>query len=316
MGLYNNPDEIAMAVIDPNLAASAVNSAVTKGFSLPVPISGADVSSQGFNSSVDLLNGGAFEVNSWATHKTYAFGWGQSESPKVASKLSALRNGSYGRGTIHFADPMYYKTNILHKFLADPSMAEGGEAPVLMNPDYVSPYFSDTPANDLDLPTRQVTYMRPASPSGTSYGTMAGRFYIPIPPGHTCTTGMIGERVSGTPGMVLYRQDGLVTQTYSSLPIPISAGVVTNSAIHNPTSEVKVLAGSIIISAGSSLTINGVTARMFGPGEPVTHEGPWYSGEGHSGCRFEGAVSLANYNGVGEGQVSLSATFKETGAWE
>lgn len=45
-------------------------------------------------------------------------------------------------------------------------------------------------------------------------------------------------------------------------------------------------------------------------------EGPWYSGEGHSGCRFVGNPTVVNYNGVGGGQIGLSAIFTEVGAWE
>lgn len=51
---------------------------------------------------------------------------------------------------------------------------------------------------------------------------------------------------------------------------------------------------------------------------PVTSQigdGPWMSGEGHSGCRFVGNPTVVNYNGVGGGQIGLSAMFKEVGAW-
>lgn len=44
--------------------------------------------------------------------------------------------------------------------------------------------------------------------------------------------------------------------------------------------------------------------------------GPWMSGEGHSGCRFQGNPTIVNYNGVGGGQLGLSAIFEEVGAWE
>lgn len=44
--------------------------------------------------------------------------------------------------------------------------------------------------------------------------------------------------------------------------------------------------------------------------------GPWYSGEGHSGCRFVGTPTVINYSGVDGGRLGLSALFKEVGAWE
>lgn len=52
---------------------------------------------------------------------------------------------------------------------------------------------------------------------------------------------------------------------------------------------------------------------------PITGDvgaAPWMSGEGHSGCRFQGNPTVVNYNGVNGGQIGLSAIFQEVGAWE
>lgn len=52
---------------------------------------------------------------------------------------------------------------------------------------------------------------------------------------------------------------------------------------------------------------------------PITGEiglGPWMSGEGHSGCRFNGNPTVVNYTGVNGGQLGLAANFVEVGAWE
>lgn len=55
------------------------------------------------------------------------------------------------------------------------------------------------------------------------------------------------------------------------------------------------------------------TSTMLSTG--AIANGPWYSGEGHSGCRFVGKPTLFNYTGVGGGQVGLAATLKEVGSW-
>lgn len=47
-----------------------------------------------------------------------------------------------------------------------------------------------------------------------------------------------------------------------------------------------------------------------------TGAAPWMSGEGHSGCRFQGNPTVVNYNGVNGGQIGLSAILQEVGAWE
>lgn len=41
--------------------------------------------------------------------------------------------------------------------------------------------------------------------------------------------------------------------------------------------------------------------------------GPWIGGQGHSGCRFEGKPTYVENNGVGGGQVSFAARFREVG---
>lgn len=61
----------------------------------------------------------------------------------------------------------------------------------------------------------------------------------------------------------------------------------------------------------STSTLSGVNP-INGP----IGEGPWYSGEGHSGCRFQGNPTVINYNGVNGGQIGLSAILQEVGAWE
>lgn len=59
----------------------------------------------------------------------------------------------------------------------------------------------------------------------------------------------------------------------------------------------------------STLTVNNPISGEIGLG-------PWYSGEGHSGCRFQGNPTVINYNGVSGGQIGLSAILQEVGAWE
>lgn len=63
-------------------------------------------------------------------------------------------------------------------------------------------------------------------------------------------------------------------------------------------------------------TPNASTSTYAMPVDGEVGQGPWYSGEGHSGCRFVGNPTVINYTGVGEGQIGLSAIFQEVGAWE
>ena len=62
-------------------------------------------------------------------------------------------------------------------------------------------------------------------------------------------------------------------------------------------------------------TPNASTSTYLMPIQGPIGAGPWFSGEGHSGCHFVGNPTVVNYNGVGGGQIGLSAIFSEVGAW-
>lgn len=61
---------------------------------------------------------------------------------------------------------------------------------------------------------------------------------------------------------------------------------------------------------------NASTSTYVRPLQTILATGPWMSGEGHGGCRFVGNPTVINYNGVGGGQIGLSAVFQEVGPWE
>ncbi|AWY06379.1 hypothetical protein SEA_TANDEM_49 [Microbacterium phage Tandem] len=61
---------------------------------------------------------------------------------------------------------------------------------------------------------------------------------------------------------------------------------------------------------------NASTSTYAMPLQGDVAAGPWFSGEGHSGCRFQGNPTVINYNGVNGGQIGLSAILQEVGAWE
>lgn len=116
------------------------------------PLSGADVSPIGWNAEATMLNGGGFALNSWASHKRFAFGWGESATLGLASTIHSYADGSYGRGLLYFLDPMWYEVNVLPKHWADPSMALNAEAPTLIYDN--EPTSTPTSSNTNGLPVQ------------------------------------------------------------------------------------------------------------------------------------------------------------------
>lgn len=268
------------------------------------PNTGADVSSAGNNSTVVLQNGGAASRQSWDSAKRFQFSWGETANHLMVSLLQAYRNGSYGRGLIWFHDPMHYETNLLPKRWADPSMAVNQEGEPLL-PD-TFPSSTPVTATENNYPVRSADYTLPASFSSETAGLEQ---FIPIPQGMSL---VVGASYTGT-GQVYLRGPG-VDVVLPQLPLngPVATTVVNGPwvrlGLRNPT------------AAPVQISLVGLTARLSAPAESggnpgATGAGPWYSGEGHSGCRFDGDPTIINYNGVDGGQMGLSANFVEVGAW-
>lgn len=270
---------------------------------IETPQTGADVSSIGQSSNSVLQNGGGFLRNSWDSHKVYQFSWGVGASQRMVSLLQAYRNGSYGRGLIYFHDPMYYSTNILPKRWADPSMAINNEAESLIRDMPPTGVPQVETANG--YPALGASYVIPGRYSAETAGT---ELFIPIPPGHTL---VFGSAHSGT-GQLYYRTPaGLFTATGMSPSAPQVTNITLSGipwvriGLRNPA------------AAATAITLYGMTARIAqGTPQSDLRLGPWFSGEGHSGCRFQGNPTVINYNGVNGGQIGLSAILQEVGAWE
>lgn len=266
------------------------------------PQTGAEVGSIGMGAEGVLLNGGGFARNSWASHKRYEFSWGDSADLRLASKIQGYASGTFGRGLIYFHDPMYYETNLLPKFWADPSMAVGFEAPSIVR--NVDPTGSPLAANANDYPALSATYVLP---SGYNSQTAGLELFIPIPPDMAL---VVGASYSGTPNVYVRSGAGTV-----NLPrLTLGGNVTSTVVVGQPWARLG-------FSGTGALTLNGMTARLIpalqaGAVPVEITQGPWMSGEGNTGCRFNGKPTLVNYNGVLGGQVGLAASLIETGAWE
>ena len=299
MSVYGNRDKMWFGTIDSQTGATRMQW-------IPTPNSGADVSSLGMGSEATLLNGGGYQRNSWDSHKMFQFTWGESASLELASAIESYRNGSYGRGLIHFIDPMHYHTNVLPKRVADPSMAVNFEAEPLV-PD-VYPTSVPTGNTPTGLPVNSAVYSGPVSVNSAS------AIPVVVPPLHSVSFGWSGEATSPSAGFATVAIGVSGFSGGITPPIPTtSANVTSVSGVAGANGGLVIILPAI--ASGESITVAAMNARIFAPGEAVDHSGPWYAGQGHSGCRFVGNPTLVNYNGVDGGQVGLSCTLTEVGAW-
>lgn len=293
MALFNNPEFMWFGTED------------RMGWII-TPNTGADVSNIGNNSAVGLINGGSSIRHSWDSSKSYQFSWGETANQLLVSLLQAYRNGSYGRGLIYFHDPMHYSTNLLPKRWADPSMAVNSEAESLI-PD-MSPTSSNVGVSQNNYPVTAADYMVPARYTSQTAGM---ELFIPIPEGMSL---ILGASYVGTGARLYYRTP---TTALGLLPLLTLNGRVATTLINGPWARIGLRNPG---ATAQGLSINGMTARLIpytpdGSSIGSYGDGPWYSGQGHGGCKFDGDPQVINYNGVDGGQMGLSANFREVGAW-
>lgn len=214
---------------------------------IDTPNTGADASSIGTTASATGLGGGGFSRQSWDSHKGYQFSWGESADQRMVSIMESYRNGSYGRGLLYFSDPMYYRTNILPKRLADPAMAVNWEAEPLIRD--ANPTAVPQIATENDYPIDAAAYTVPAGYSSQTDGT---EFFIAIPPGFTLVVGAV---FSGAGALYVRTPAGITNLT----PLALNAANVANQVI---TGQPWARIGIRNTGAAGILTIGGVTARL------------------------------------------------------
>lgn len=293
------------------------------------PIQGADLSTADWGNSNTFLSGGAHVSQSRGSHKTYSFEWRESSSPKTVSMLQGYRNGSFGRGLIHFITPDAYRTNALPERWAHPALSlglEGGHLPVFKKTGNLyqlaqNPAVSGivTPQNEWDLPLTSLQYDLSAASLQPDTATVrdSGLLYVPVPPNHYAIVNSWGS----DGGFLIQFTNGAQTYTPFSpdsyegtgllsgyLPIP-SAGFYLGLATESDTLSVSALSVQIIPldEIVKDPTPEGIERIL-------TENGVWQSGMGNSGTRFApGGVTMGYNSPVAGGRMSVAASFTEVG---
>lgn len=291
---------------------------------VPTPLSGADVSPSAWGASGTFLNGDAYARTSFNSHKRYSFSWPDSSSRRAAQVIKSFYEGTFGRGKIHFVDPLTYDTNVLPARWADPSITCDFEGPSLVpgvDPARVSR--SSFAANLLPSGAAQYDFGMYEQLTREEHG-----LFVPIPDGYSLYLTHFGDDdlLSASPPQVWV--GSVVRGGQVVAPSPVR-GIKPNAKPMNSTGAVRVSApqgfigaqiwiggrqpgemvtGSLTVHALHGILVPDVEVPAW---EPMPYEG-WFGGQGHSGTRFEMPPTYMNHTGVDGGQVSYSASLIES----
>ena len=102
--------------------------------------------------------------------------------------------------------------------------------------------------------------------------------------------------------------DGEYNHDYFDGNTPAAEGYVYSwTGVPNESTSLRALEEETT----TEIVISGMSARYYKVNPSVS--GPWRGGLGHSGTKFVGKPSYIANGGMDDGQISVSATLKETG---
>ena len=235
----------------------------------------------------NFMNGGAFLAQSPYSHLEYSINWNLMD-PSEVSKIMSYFDGTQGQGLIRMLDPFAMKSNILPLHWSVPVLCVGDGAPTL------------------GVAGAAVTA------SGTATSTIPNVPYT----GALFTVNPIATGVSHTvhvpPGYNLYfgYSANLACVQINGTSVNPSTSVMYTNVFTNPGNcVIKVGTFTGGPAARSIRRMSAVVAK-----EMPTHT-DFIQGEGHTGLRFSGTPGRTGYSSV-LNLESLTANFKEVGAWE
>lgn len=234
------------------------------------PLQGAESSPEGWSADGTLLNGGAYGLHSWGSHKRYTYEWPQSSSPETAQMMKSYRDGTYGRGLLYFLEPGIYRTNVLPAHWADPSMSLDNEAPSLVyNVDPTPVATSGGSTNNLPVTSAHYNLTGAAQ----TQPSLESSVFIPVPDGHTLFLGAIYSS-TGTGGV--YATPVNLNGTYGTAVKLTELANNTSQVVTDSFSEVRGIRLWVgrTTSVSSTVTLTAMTGRLLETSDTVVY-GPW-----------------------------------------
>lgn len=288
---------------------------------IEAPLSGADSSPGAWGDGGVLLGGDAYQINSFNTHKKYVYSWPSSSSREEAQLMASFFSGTYGRGKIHFLDPLTYDINVLPAKWADPSITADYEGPSIIpgkqgtpvNSPYVGQFA--LPAKAMQYSFQNETLPGPGDPRWLT---------IPVPEGAGVYVSVAYSYTGNV--RVRFANSAFSTEPGPALTLPpmneIQTGVAGYAMVGFGSQQVRFVHLHVGSSDGlplnGTITISGAIGRVVENAQSgavpdwVHRPYRWVGGQGNAGVRFDAPPTYISQNGVDGGQVEYAASFTES----
>lgn len=268
---------------------------------VPPFVVGADVGRVGYHSGFNFANGGAHIRRSLSGARTYSLDWTPTHTREALRPITDFAEGVYGPGPFYWHDPFFSDQNALAQSWATPSL--GGYDGVILNGGVRRPELVPTSANSLGYPTETAVYTM------TSSMGEGLKHWVPIPPGYTGWVGVhgsysgVGVRVKPTTG----------PGTYGSTVTPAALSVTSTKRVNTSFPSSSCNGIELTLSGNGSCALSGIIVQVLPTGvTPAT--GGFISGQGHSGCEFDGFPVIEAYSAAFD-MVGTSVAMTEVGQW-
>lgn len=246
--------------------------------------------------------------------------WGDAYGDGTLEVFSDYRNGEYGSGLVHVADPMAYDTNLMPPWWASPRLIEYMFPVGWPNISPAVPSWAATAGNSYKQPARKGTWAVTVAANATPLTDATIPYVIiPIHPDRTLHFGCTGA-ATGT----------AVVKVESWVNGATSAAVSTSATLLAETGSTRLnltVSGSsyayakIFItrtsSAASTITPISMMAQLHLTGSSPTLAGSHVRGRGQAGLEFADTAIPQEYLDASAGRhyKALSLRLKETQPW-
>lgn len=249
---------------------------------------------EGWSASDKFINGGRAVRNSVGGSKMYDLTWALEKADDLRI-ITDYRSGMFGTGLIYWLDPMAVRKNILPAHFATP-FQQGYDVPPMRGKKVT---LQNTALNSLRRPIKTAVFE--TSP-------LAREIYVPIPPNHTAWLGVHGPNTGGTVSVVP------ATSATGRAPIEYITKIAVGSDLrYNMMYSGNTYRG-LHFGVQSGAHYTSANCVILPDGETPAMNGDFISGQGNSGCSFDGDIMQTPYNANLE-LVGMTANLVEVGAW-
>lgn len=256
----------------------------------------------GASERVDFQNGGVAIRESVNGHMEYTLTW-NSMTSEESRAVTDHAYGLSGSGSIHFVDPVASTQNVLNKAWSAPGITAKDGIPLAGNR---RPQLLRNLDDRYDYPVEMARY-------DLATGDASRSFYVPVPPGFVAWVGVHGDATSTLGVSVQSTSKGTPVGVPSVIPVT-SVGIPDRFS-HQFAASAEQSGIEIRIQTDISgfISLAGLMVQVL-PVGMAPASGGFISGQGASGCQFEGKVQAVPYSTYHD-RYGLSVKLVETEDW-